>query len=44
MVDFTRNDLPNNKGAIFENWDADLDFFYTHKILVLGDSHSEVFR
>ena len=23
MVDFTRNDLPNNGGAIFENWDAD---------------------
>jgi len=44
MVDFTRNDLPNNGGAIFENWDADLDFFYTHKILVIGDSHSEVFR
>ena len=44
MTNFTRNDLPDNKGAIFENWDAELDFFYEDKILVLGDSHSEVFR
>ena len=44
MSNFNRNDLPDNKGAIFEHWDAELDFFYEDKILVLGDSHSEVFR
>ena len=44
MSNFSRNDLPDNKGAIFEHWDAELDFFYKDKILVLGDSHSEVFR
>ena len=38
MSNFNRNDLPDNKGAIFEHWDAELDFFYEDKILVLGDS------
>ncbi len=44
MPNFTRNDLPDNKGVIFEHWDVELDFFYEDKILVLGDSHSEVFK
>ena len=33
MSNFNRNDLPDNKGAIFEHWDAELDFFYEDKIL-----------
>ena len=44
MPNFYREDFPHQQGALFINWDAELDFFYPHQILVLGDSHSEVFR
>ena len=44
MDKFDREPIDDNKGAVFTNWDSELDFFYSDKILVLGDSHSEVFR
>ena len=44
MGNFERENIDNNDVVLFTHWDSNLYELYENQILVLGDSHTEVFR
>ena len=44
MSNFERENIDNNDVVLFTHWDSNLYELYENQILVLGDSHTEVFR